>query len=573
MTSRLLRAAAWLVAIAGVFDFAVTSTRRVKPELALIATDAVADTTLVERVARSLEHRFAVIRGPFDGAAAVVAVGTRVPALASRFQQPAFAVMPDEGPAVAITSVAAPPIAHVDAAQTVVVDLIVERARDRQLVVSLRRGDVTVDRVTRTVASDLARHHEEFSHVPTEPGVAALSIVAELDGTSVADRAVVAVDTRIPRPSVLFFDRRPSWTSTFVRRAVERDSRLAVSSRVVTSREAGIDRGSPPEALTDLAALVPYGTIVVGAAEELAATELTALMRYMKERGGTVVLLLDRSPAGRPTATLLGATGWAGSDRDTASALHAPGSDAKALRASELVWPEPLPPGATPLVIGDADAAVIWRRPIGMGQVVVSGALDAWRFRADDEAAFDRYWRSLVADAAVAAPRPIEAAFSPAVVEPSGTATLHVRVRDASLRDTVAPEAPLAVAFGSHLARLWRGTDDGFSGTVAAPAATGAHSARIVLGNAETIATLIVMPGATHAAANRTEMLTAWATSRGGEVIPASQLAALDPALDRVVSAVSRSERWHPMRSPWWIVPFALALGVEWWTRRREGLR
>jgi MYXO-CTERM domain-containing protein len=28
----------------------------------------------------------------------------------------------------------------------------------------------------------------------------------------------------------------------------------------------------------------------------------------------------------------------------------------------------------------------------------------------------------------------------------------------------------------------------------------------------------------------------------------------------------------HPMRSPWWIVPLALLLAFEWWSRRRSGL-
>jgi hypothetical protein len=27
------------------------------------------------------------------------------------------------------------------------------------------------------------------------------------------------------------------------------------------------------------------------------------------------------------------------------------------------------------------------------------------------------------------------------------------------------------------------------------------------------------------------------------------------------------------MRSVWWLAPFALALGGEWWSRRRHGLR
>jgi hypothetical protein len=28
---------------------------------------------------------------------------------------------------------------------------------------------------------------------------------------------------------------------------------------------------------------------------------------------------------------------------------------------------------------------------------------------------------------------------------------------------------------------------------------------------------------------------------------------------------------WHPMRSPWWIVPLTLALAGDWWLRRRRG--
>jgi hypothetical protein len=43
---------------------------------------------------------------------------------------------------------------------------------------------------------------------------------------------------------------------------------------------------------------------------------------------------------------------------------------------------------------------------------------------------------------------------------------------------------------------------------------------------------------------------------------------ALSPLLQ---GKVQRGES-HPMRSGWWIVPFALLLGFEWWSRRRAGL-
>ena len=29
----------------------------------------------------------------------------------------------------------------------------------------------------------------------------------------------------------------------------------------------------------------------------------------------------------------------------------------------------------------------------------------------------------------------------------------------------------------------------------------------------------------------------------------------------------------HPMRSAWWILPFAMCLSAEWWLRRRRGVR
>jgi hypothetical protein len=40
---------------------------------------------------------------------------------------------------------------------------------------------------------------------------------------------------------------------------------------------------------------------------------------------------------------------------------------------------------------------------------------------------------------------------------------------------------------------------------------------------------------------------------------------------ERLSSSLERHETW-PMRSAWWIVPFSVCLGAEWWVRRRRGL-
>jgi hypothetical protein len=67
-------------------------------------------------------------------------------------------------------------------------------------------------------------------------------------------------------------------------------------------------------------------------------------------------------------------------------------------------------------------------------------------------------------------------------------------------------------------------------------------------------------------------MLGAWISAHGGRVVPGPRLAELAPLLRASVRVAPRAETWHPMRSAWWIIPFALALAGEWWLRRRRGL-
>jgi hypothetical protein len=58
------------------------------------------------------------------------------------------------------------------------------------------------------------------------------------------------------------------------------------------------------------------------------------------------------------------------------------------------------------------------------------------------------------------------------------------------------------------------------------------------------------------------------ARSTGGVAGPLDSVAA---ALRRRVVGEQRMERWWPMRSAWWIVPFVGLLGFEWFVRRRRG--
>jgi hypothetical protein len=68
------------------------------------------------------------------------------------------------------------------------------------------------------------------------------------------------------------------------------------------------------------------------------------------------------------------------------------------------------------------------------------------------------------------------------------------------------------------------------------------------------------------------DALVAWTTGRSGAVFPESRMGELSAALVAATGGEVLPRRWHPMRSPWWIIPFALLLGYEWWARRRRGL-
>ena len=127
---------------------------------------------------------------------------------------------------------------------------------------------------------------------------------------------------------------------------------------------------------------------------------------------------------------------------------------------------------------------------MGRGSLVVSGALDAWRFRDANGQSFALYWRGVVSRAGEAA----------------------------STRDVAAGPAP------------------------------------------------VFEP-------DESKLVETWSQSRGGRVVRESALATLAPALAEALSPVTERRPFRPMQSAWWMVPFAAALGFEWWSRRRNGLR
>ena len=477
----LLRAVAVVVAVAGVIDPSLSATRRVRPEVALIAGTRLPDPALVDRVAAEIGDGVRVIRGASLGAAATVVVGDALPDAAVQDTRIAFAIRPEPAsPFVSITAADAPSRAHLQARIPVEVRVRAQAARGRTVAVTLSSAGTTLDRVSRDVKEDDEMVSMTVTSVATAPGVASFTIAASIDGAREPHLVDVAVPVYNERATVLSFDRRPSWMATFVRRALEADPRFAVTSRVVTSKGVASVAGRAPGAIS-LEALNTFDVVVAGAPELLTPADVSGLQAFMRKRGGSVVLLLDEpveSPALR---------GLTGVDRWSAASQATPAGTPP---ASEMFAPTTLPAWADAQLDG---SPAFWSMPVGRGRLFVSGRLDAWRYRHGDANAFDTFWRSVLSEAAAASGR-----------------------QDAPDR-VVAPERrPVS--------------DD-------------------------------------------RALMEAWASSHRGRVLAERDMSQLPDALARAIEPPAERVTLYPLRSIWWLLPFAGCLGAEWWLRRRSGRR
>src|SRR5262249_29891243 len=131
--------------------------------------------------------------------------------------------------------------------------------------------------------------HASLDVVPIGEPPFVVRVEAATTGSAAPAVADVVVQRRDDPLRVEFFDARPSWASTFVRRALESDPRFAVESmsadaRTLSARTAG----AVP--LRDRA-LDAFSAVIVGGLDRVSAGDVAALERYMRERGGTVVML------------------------------------------------------------------------------------------------------------------------------------------------------------------------------------------------------------------------------------------------------------------------------------------
>ena len=400
---------------------------------------------------------------------------------------------------------------------------------------------------------------------PIAAGPRLLRIEAATAPNEVAtfDNAIdVGVDVAARRLPVFVFDARPSWQSTFVRRALEDDPRFAVEHR---ARVAPAISTSTPQARLDAGVLDATSVLIVGAPDALTAGDVALIDRFVRVRGGTAILLPERIPAGAAASLFHGE--W----RDQ---LVAQPAVLGPLRATELLRPGALGIGAVPL------APLVIATPAGDGRIIVSGAMDAWRYRDADAAAFDRFWTTVAADGARLAAR-LRVEFGEPIGQPGGRMPFTVRYRSMRAPASIEASAIARCAGRAQNVRLWpAGSLQTLHGEVAIPAAA-TCTVEVAVNDVRVVRGFAIAAAPSRPIAETFAGLERAVHASGGVVTDEDDIgvrlrsvgASARSAFAKATARQAAVESVHPMRSPFWILPFAGLLSIEWWLRRRKGLR
>lgn len=431
--------------------------------------------------------------------------------------------------------------------------------------------DMLVGHVTHAWPADPPRSFQYATvDVPWTPivqeGFRNLRVVAtpiDAEVTTLDNEAQIGVDVAETSSHVLFYSAQPVWGSTFVRRALEDSGRFTVSAFLGFGR---VSTGAKSFAPLTAAALErrQVGVLIVATPELLSAREVEVIDQFARVRGGSVLILLNGRPS-KAVAPLLPPI----KDERVATNPVAVGM----LRATELVTFVGDSPASTVLAFAGSDPVVV-SRAVGRGRIIVSGAVDAWRYREEGNR-FSAFWSGVVADAAQAAGARFTVTLSKTVVTPGEPVAIDVEWRSmeplarAEIRGVIAcqqgPRKPM---------RLWPGDRPGrFHATfVATDIGECQLDVRFNNDRETAHATFLVTRTPAVISASAEELAEA-ITINGGTIVRPGDESALVTRLRQAGSAPRVSTRIHPVRPPWWILPFAACLGGEWWLRRRKGLR
>ncbi|MEO7156771.1 MAG: hypothetical protein ABI039_04365, partial [Vicinamibacterales bacterium] len=303
--------------------------------------------------------------------------------------------------------------------------------------------------------------------------------------------------------------------------------------------------------------------VVIGGPDALTAGDVALLEQFVRVRGGTLVLLPERRETGQ-AARLIGGpwTEHLTTTPERVGPLHA----TEVLRSDDVTM-------ASTILARSGSSASIVETPAGNGRIIVSGAMDAWRYRDLDAGGFDRFWRSLVAQGA-AAGEGLQLRFAHAL-ETAGSRA-RFTLRDRHMRPPSIVDASALFRCGSGIAqavRLWpSGTLGEFGGEIPL-AGAGSCSVEATIADRHVTGSVAVAERAMRATGPTLESLVRRVGAAGGSIGVAGDVSSVSRAISASPLSVSSVVSSHPWRAWWWMIPFAGSLSLEWWLRRRGGLR
>ena len=235
--------------------------------------------------------------GPDPDAAAAVVIGDRYPLQPSAFAQRTSTVTIDRdgrGAGVRITSVKAPRAVPRGTRIQLEVNLGGSAANGSTSVVTVSAGtvghpDVDVTRASHTWTAAAERVSLSLDAVPLDLPPWHLRVRLSDGGqpATVASSDVLVEEAAPLR--VLFYEPRPSWIATFVRRALERDPRFAVSGLDYASR--GIKISTGDEASLNPPTLRQIAAVIVGGLDRLAVADRDLLDPVLDHVGAVEVAI------------------------------------------------------------------------------------------------------------------------------------------------------------------------------------------------------------------------------------------------------------------------------------------
>ena len=582
--TRVLRLAACAIALAGLIDPGIALSSVSRARVAIV--EAAAPSPVRDQLTRDLSSSFEIVSTVTSDAAAAIVIGDRYPddRVPDGMLVATVTMPPPAMSGAHIVRVDAP--RDVPAATTIHLGVEVEASG---MVGQTTAIAATIDGLEAGSASHVwlageSRWRAAIDAVPIgePPYVLRVAVKGDAAGsektrpasnggserTRPAPESVdVVVDVRRVPVRVEFYDPRPSWATTFLRRALESDTRVQVAALTSTSRGVSAQAGGTVP-LAD-PRLDAFDAVIVGGLDKLTAAEAQALDRFMRERGGAVVLVPDQRIDAGPARDLVAGRTRAQPEiaerllEQPATLAVAP--PAAALRASEILVMRAPPPGADVIArLPGAEAApVIVSLPRGDGRLVISGAMDAWRFRGAGNGAFDRFWQSTITGLAAAVPPPITIDVDPPLLRPGENGDVIVRVRSRGA-------AGIGAVVDGQPIRLLPAAEAGvYRGRFTARSTEGRSIVQVDAASRS----VIVRPDVMRVTPAGGPSLAMLASSHRGIDVTPDRLPELERFVRAAVAAPLTRETRHPMRSTWWIVPFAGCLSAEWWLRRRRGQR